>query len=89
MTEAPAPPHIVALRGKIKKLVATSVPLSRYVVAIEWPSEELAEELTRYVDGYNEEPDLVGLLPEWNGSSGSSEWKTSKLPSFQGMPRLE
>jgi hypothetical protein len=30
---------------------------------MEWPSEELAEDLARYVDAYNEEPDFVASFP--------------------------
>jgi hypothetical protein len=26
---------------------------------MEWPSEEMAKDLARYVDAYNEEPDLI------------------------------
>jgi hypothetical protein len=53
--------------------VAKVVPLGRDVVTIEWPSEELAKELARYVDLYNEELDLVASFPKWNMSYGSSE----------------
>jgi hypothetical protein len=31
---------------------------------MEWPSEEMAEDLARYVDAYNEEPDLVASFLE-------------------------
>jgi hypothetical protein len=46
-TGSNCPPQWVALREKISKSFAKVVPLSQDVVIIEWPSEELAEELSR------------------------------------------
>jgi hypothetical protein len=60
------------------------VPISRYVVTIEWPSEELAEVSSRYVDAYNEEPDLVASFPKRNMSCSSSEWKSKQTTRFYG-----
>jgi hypothetical protein len=42
---------------------------------IEWPSEGLAEELSRNANAYNEEPDMVTALREWNMGYSSREWK--------------
>jgi hypothetical protein len=60
------------------------VLLSRDVATIEWPSEELAEELARYVDAYNKKPDLEMSILEWNKSYGSSEWKNKQTTKVSG-----
>jgi flagellar capping protein FliD len=51
---------------------------------MEWTSEEMAEDLARYVDAYNEEPDMVASFLEWNKSYGSSEWKNKQTTKFSG-----
>jgi hypothetical protein len=72
------------LRGKIRKsVVAKAVRVAQDVVTIEWPSEELTEELARDVDAYNEEPDLVASIPEWN-MSYECEWKNKQTTKFSG-----